>query len=765
MSALNQRFDALEDRLGSALADVATRSDVEGLRLVEAHINELTAQLGSIQSQLSRLDSIDDQLRGLNKKLSDDEILRLFGSVVPTDRDLSRYADEAAEKAAQRFAAQVVPAAVVSTPSFAQDQLASSDQLSALHDLLSGFVEERRRNDAQTADALDTMQHAMQHVLDRVDAIDQGPLIHDNQSRGFADDRIEPQLSPVNTRPAHVPLSDEPEPARSQSRSFADEAKAAARAAAAERPAPPEAQVDVARRVEPEFTRTTRASTAAYQPPSAEPAEPPGDRRAFIALARQAAERAKVELQIAEAAAKPSGSGKAAGFKERLFGGGAKDDSNKPETNGGVRPGILMVASVAAFLLAGYWFVAGPKGRSVPISAPIERGAPATPAAAPEVEPVATKAATPSTAAPETVPQKSVVPAPAPSMDPAKPAPKKRSKPETGVDELSENRDPGPAIRTQETASVDGTVIQGPGIAVQATSRPMTIHDVVQARQRAQMASLSERTALNAASTSAIPASLAPSDFGGADASDQQAAAPTVNQTADGRTVLELPPAPIGPLSLRLAAAKGDPSAQFEIAVRFAEGKGVKQDFEQAATWYQRAATQGLAVAQYRLATLYERGLGIKGDPARARVWYARAAAQGNVKAMHNLAVLSAGRGASTPDYPAAAQWFGEAAERGLADSQYNLGVLHESGLGVPKDFATAYKWYALAAQAGDKEAVRRRDLLKPRLDSVSLQAAEQKLEGWRPRAIEHSANDAKATGEAWKGRAQPAPGATGAPG
>ena len=132
----------------------------------------------------------------------------------------------------------------------------------------------------------------------------------------------------------------------------------------------------------------------------------------------------------------------------------------------------------------------------------------------------------------------------------------------------------------------------------------------------------------------------------------------------------KLPPATVGPFSLRLAAAQGDASAQFEVASRLAEGKGIDQDLKEAAQWYQRAAASGFAMAQFRLGTLYERGLGVKPDASRAQVWYERAAAQGNVKAMHNLAVLAAAR-APKGDYEGAVRWFKAAADFGLADSQY----------------------------------------------------------------------------------------------
>jgi localization factor PodJL len=219
------------------------------------------------------------------------------------------------------------------------------------------------------------------------------------------------------------------------------------------------------------------------------------------------------------------------------------------------------------------------------------------------------------------------------------------------------------------------------------------------------------------------------------------------------QSTLELPPATVGPLSLRMAAASGDPSAQFEVGARLAEGKGTTQNFKEAQLWYQRAASQGLAQAQYRLGTLFERGLGAKADAGRARMWYQRAAEQGNVKAMHNLAVLSASRDAASPDYATASQWFGKAAEYGLADSQFNLAVLHENGLGATKDSKLAYKWYALAAQSGDKEAAKRRDAMKTQLSPDDLFAAEDLVETFSPKRIEPMANDARVAGEDWKKR------------
>ena len=252
--------------------------------------------------------------------------------------------------------------------------------------------------------------------------------------------------------------------------------------------------------------------------------------------------------------------------------------------------------------------------------------------------------------------------------------------------------------------------------------------------------------------TGSNPAVFAPVSFGDAPKPPQ---APADSAVTDNATeAAELPPALIGPLSLRMAAAKGDASAAFEVASRLAEGRGIKQDFKQAMVWYQRSAAKGLAVAQYRLGTLYERGLGTNVDAARARIWYKRAADQGNVKAMHNMAVLSAGNDQAQPDYATAAKWFKEAADRGLADSQFNLGVLTENGLGVAKDPRAAYVWFSLAARGGDKEATRRRDLLQATLDEATLKSAEDQLRGWRAKPTDVKINDPRVAGDQWRNHA-----------
>jgi localization factor PodJL len=189
----------------------------------------------------------------------------------------------------------------------------------------------------------------------------------------------------------------------------------------------------------------------------------------------------------------------------------------------------------------------------------------------------------------------------------------------------------------------------------------------------------------------------------------------------------------IGGPVLRTAALKGDPSAAYEVGVRYAEGKGVPANYDEAAKWYDRAAQAGLVPAVFRLGTLYEKGLSVKKDIDIARRYYLQAAERGNAKAMHNLAVLDADGGGKGANYKSASQWFRKAADRGVADSQFNLGILYARGIGVEQNLAESFKWFSLAAAQGDADSVRKRDDVAKRLDAQSLAAAKLAIQTFTP--------------------------------
>jgi TPR repeat protein len=149
---------------------------------------------------------------------------------------------------------------------------------------------------------------------------------------------------------------------------------------------------------------------------------------------------------------------------------------------------------------------------------------------------------------------------------------------------------------------------------------------------------------------------------------------------------------------IRLAAERGDAKAQNNLGLLYDSGKGVPQDYAQAAVWFRRAADQGYSNAQFNLASLYWNGQGVPKDFSLSAFWYQKAADQGEPEAQVRLGALYAdGRGVPQ-DYTQAIAWYRKAADNGYAAAQTRLGVLYDGGRGAPQDPTQAASWYRKAA-------------------------------------------------------------------
>ena len=148
-------------------------------------------------------------------------------------------------------------------------------------------------------------------------------------------------------------------------------------------------------------------------------------------------------------------------------------------------------------------------------------------------------------------------------------------------------------------------------------------------------------------------------------------------------------------------AKKGNAAAQTNLSQLLVTGRGVDQDWKQAAEWLLKAADQGFAQAQLFLGIHYEEGMGVPQDYAQAMKWYVKAAENKNADAQLRLGwMFKFGRGIPQ-DYAQAQAWFRKAAEQGSTTAQYNLGLMYEEGLGVPQNYRQAMVWYRKAADLG----------------------------------------------------------------
>ncbi|MGA2981989.1 MAG: tetratricopeptide repeat protein [Terriglobales bacterium] len=148
----------------------------------------------------------------------------------------------------------------------------------------------------------------------------------------------------------------------------------------------------------------------------------------------------------------------------------------------------------------------------------------------------------------------------------------------------------------------------------------------------------------------------------------------------------------------RRRAEAGEPSAQCNLGIFHAFGRGVPQDLQVAAKWYRRAAEQGDAQAQYNLAVQIGEGQGVPEDHEEAFRWSLRAAEQGHVIA------------------------------------QFNVAISCGQGIGTAEDQVEALKWIILSARGGNAEAAAVRNSVIQQYSQEQIGEAERRAAAWQPK-------------------------------
>jgi localization factor PodJL len=702
IEALNTRLDEIASQLSQALKQAPK---LENLASVEKQLSEMGEQLNRAEAQLARMNGIEDQLRTLIERFD----------ATPD------VIEEIATKAANEAVRQVAEKAKSST---------SEDRLNAMHRDLMAMSDKSRAADDRLSATLQAVHDSLKHLVQQVERSASGALQPPKPQAPFAE-RIRAQAEQ-----GVPPLPPFQQPSAA--------------------PGAPQQQPGASAR-EKSLKSRLGGSIADFQ--DSEPV-PPFGRGKRLGLEEQAvdldaaAERGKsaagTDAELAHddlvAAARRAAQAAALRAEERTGGGRVRRTSDKIAANSAPGPDApakrkrsLLMISAAILLMISAVLLYGrlrtkPTVESTPPAA--EESVP-NPAGEDQITPLpegsrhGTALPDASQSAPAPVEPGSGAAAPAKSGAREAVPNDDQQEPAAGASTgFNQDSDPSPDDSAPSASSDTG------GVTDVAKSSPGRVPVETSDMPRPQPASF----------TPGGMAALPP----GVSVSIEDPALPALGSSADGAqpatmpmpAKLPIPPKTLGPLTLREAAASGDPRAQYAIALRYSQGEGIAQDLTEAVHWLERAASAGLAPAQYRLAAMYERGQGVAKDLGKARSWYAAAAEKGNVKAMHNFAVSVSGAQSDKADYALAVKWYAEAASYGLPDSQYNLAILAEHGLGMAKNLGAAYQWFALAAKTGDTEAAKRRDQVKAELDQQKLASAEQAVESWKAKPTNPEVNE-----------------------
>lgn len=143
-------------------------------------------------------------------------------------------------------------------------------------------------------------------------------------------------------------------------------------------------------------------------------------------------------------------------------------------------------------------------------------------------------------------------------------------------------------------------------------------------------------------------------------------------------------------------ARVGDPAAQYDVALMYANGIGVEKSVEQALSWTESAAKKGHSAAQFLLGTAYLGSLGVKRDTQQALKWLVKATESGSDKAPLRLAKFVQGEAASI-----GADAMAIAAQRGVAEAQLHMARHWVVDKDLPNDAGAALHWCQKAAEQG----------------------------------------------------------------
>ncbi len=130
-------------------------------------------------------------------------------------------------------------------------------------------------------------------------------------------------------------------------------------------------------------------------------------------------------------------------------------------------------------------------------------------------------------------------------------------------------------------------------------------------------------------------------------------------------------------------------AAQYHLGLLYKEGgKGVSQDYGNAAKWLEKASEYGYGIderhaAQYELALMYRYGLGVKQDYEKAVELLTSSAESGNSDAQFNLGIMyETARGVDQNRY-VARKWFQKAADQRHHGALKKMSINSKNKIGV----------------------------------------------------------------------------------
>ena len=148
------------------------------------------------------------------------------------------------------------------------------------------------------------------------------------------------------------------------------------------------------------------------------------------------------------------------------------------------------------------------------------------------------------------------------------------------------------------------------------------------------------------------------------------------------------------------AAEGGNPRAQFDLGLMYANGNGVEKNEALALVWFNRAAQNNFAKALNLQKVAVITGTSQKFKFAQ------EAAKRGDARAQFDLAMMYQKGEEINKNERLAFNYFHKAARKNHAEAKFYMGLSFAQGRGVKKQSQLARYWFKLAAKAGHPQAM-----------------------------------------------------------
>ena len=144
------------------------------------------------------------------------------------------------------------------------------------------------------------------------------------------------------------------------------------------------------------------------------------------------------------------------------------------------------------------------------------------------------------------------------------------------------------------------------------------------------------------------------------------------------------------------ATAENNAEEMYDVGLSYQ----IKKNYEEAITWYKKAAEKGNDKAMYAIGEIYYSNLISLGQNSTNNTQ------SNNVKPKRGMLSMTVTNpvveklsAASKENYEEAFIWYNKAAALENVDAYYKLGVMNENGFGTQQNYPEAFRWYLKAAE------------------------------------------------------------------